>query len=277
LDKKGRIAMISVVIPMYNSKDTIFDSIDSIINQSRYDLIREIIVVDDGSTDGSSQFVSEHYAENKKIKVIRKKNGGVSSARNAGVQSALSEWIAFLDSDDIWLEEKIRVQWEAVTAHPEIMFIGSNRNKENIHWGRKYDDNRKIYSIDLTHLLIKNWPSPSSVLIKKELLNITGLYDESMQYAEEGDLWNRIAILNELYYIADIYIITGSQKISFGESGLSANLKKMYQGNIRNIKLLKEKNKISFKLYIFLRIFYGIKQIRRIVITKWITKFRKKK
>ena len=269
--------MISVVIPMYNSKDTIFDSIDSIINQSRYDLIREIIVVDDGSTDGSSQFVSEHYAENKKIKVIRKKNGGVSSARNAGIQSALSEWIAFLDSDDIWLEEKIRVQWEAVTAHPEIMFIGSNRNKENIHWGRKYDDNRKIYSIDLTHLLIKNWPSPSSVLIKKELLNITGLYDESMQYAEEGDLWNRIAILNELYYIADIYIITGSQKISFGESGLSANLKKMYQGNIRNIKLLKEKNKISFKLYIFLRIFYGIKQIRRIVITKWITKFRKKK
>ena len=98
-----------------------------------------------------------------------------------------------------------------------------------------------------------------------------------MHYAEEGDLWNRIAILNELYYIADIYIITGSQKISFGESGLSANLKKMYQGNIRNIKLLKERNKISFKFYIFLRIFYGIKQIRRIVIIKWITKFRKKK
>ena len=99
--------MISVVIPMYNSKDTIFDSIDSIINQSRYDLIREIIVVDDGSTDGSSQFVSEHYAENKKIKVIRKKNGGVSSARNAGIQSALSEWIAFLDSDDIWDKKKL--------------------------------------------------------------------------------------------------------------------------------------------------------------------------
>lgn len=269
--------MISVVIPMYNSKDTIFDSIDSIINQSRYDLIREIIVVDDGSTDGSSQFVSEHYAENKKIKVIRKKNGGVSSARNAGIQSALSEWIAFLDSDDIWLDEKIRVQWEAVTAHPEIMFIGSNRNKENIHWGRKYDDKRKIYFMDLKHVLLKNWPHPSSVLVKKELLHMTGLFDEKKQYAEDGDLWNRIAIRSGIYYISNIYINTGANKISFGQWGLSANLRGMYQGNIRNIKLLKKKHEISIEFYLFLRIFYWIKQIRRIAITKWTTKIRKEK
>lgn len=262
--------MFSVVIPMYNSKDTILDSIDSVINQSRYDLITEIIVVDDGSTDGSSQFVIEHYTENNKVKVIQKKNGGVSSARNAGIRSAVSEWIAFLDSDDIWLEDKISVQYEAVIAHPEIMFIGTNRNKENVRWGRKYDDKRKVYFIDLKHVLLKNWPHPSSVIIKKELLHMTGLYNENMHYAEDGDLWNRVAIRNGIYYISDIFIITGANKISFGQQGLSANLRKMYQGNIRNIKRLEKKHQISKVFYLFLRFYYWIKQIRRIVITKCV-------
>ncbi len=269
--------MISVVIPMYNRKDTILRCISSVMAQSGYDLIREIIVVDDGSTDGSAGLVVRRYGSCPRLRLIRKQNGGVSSARNAGILAASSEWIAFLDSDDFWMKDKIRIQWETIMAHPEIRFLGTNRKNENIRWGKLYDAGRNMYYLDLKHILLKNWPHTSTALIKKEVFSVTGLYDETMGYAEDGNMWNRIALSAGIYYLAEVYAVTGGKKMSFGESGLSANLTEMYRGNVKNIRLLKNNGSIKTAFYCFLRLYYWMKQIRRIVITKWVRRIQRKK
>lgn len=258
--------MISVIIPMYNSQDTIIMCIESVLTQTKIDLIREIIVIDDGSTDNSYFTVRNKYCNNKLINIIKKNNEGVSAARNMGIIAARGEWIAFLDSDDKWVCNKIERQWEKINKYKEICFIGSNRNKENIKWGRKVEEN--LYCLDLAHVLIKVWPHTSSVLVKKRLLNEVGMFDEKKNYGEDVALWSRIAINNKLYYVSESLEIAGDYKLQFGQSGLSANLSAMHQGQIENIKELYMSGDISFVFYAFLKIYNLIKYLRRIIIVK---------
>ena len=258
--------MISVVIPAYNSSITIKDCVESVLNQSRADLIEEIIVVNDGSADDTVSIVEELERSDQRIKLISKQNGGVSTARNVGIKAAKSEWVALLDSDDVWLPKKIEEQWKQIQLHPEIRFIGCNRNKEDVHIGTKVNDS--LYRLKLKQLLIKMWPHTSTAVINQEVFEKVGLFNESMRYAEDGELWNRIAIQYPLYYIPVSYEIAGGNKLPFGESGLSANLKGMYEGNVYNIKKLKADKAISLGYYTSLRVFFYLKYIRRILITK---------
>lgn len=259
--------MISVVIPAYNSSQTIRKCVESVLNQSREDLIDEIIVVNDGSTDDTVSIVEELEKSDKRIILITKENGGVSTARNAGIKTAKSEWVALLDSDDVWLPKKIEEQWKQIQLHPEIKFIGCNRNKEDVHIGTKV--NNSLYKLNVKQLLIKMWPHTSTALIKRKVFEKVGLFNEGMRYAEDGEMWNRIAIHYSLYYIPVSYEIAGGNKLQFGESGLSANLKGMYEGNVYNIKQLKAEKVISLNYYLFLRVFFYLKYIRRILITKY--------
>lgn len=257
--------MISVIIPAYNSETTIVDCINSAINQSRNDLIDEIIVINDGSSDRTVQIIKKQI-HNEKIKIISKSNGGVSSARNKGIRQAHGEWIALLDSDDVWLSQKIERQVEKIRQYPEINFIGTNRNKENIRFGKKVDSN--LYKLNLRHVLLKNWPHTSTVLIRKAIFDEVGLFNETMKYAEDGDMWNRIVVKYPLYYIAESLEIAGGNKRSYGERGLSANLKCMYEGNVKNLIYLSNSGCIGSMEYAFWRLLFWIKNIRRICITK---------
>ncbi len=258
--------MISVVIPVYNSEKTIENCVDSVLKQTREDLIGEVIIVDDGSKDKSADIVTRLASKDQRIKVIKKKNGGVSTARNAGIRASRYRWIAFIDSDDIWLPEKIEKQWEQIQKHRQICFIGCNRNKEFMHWGKKADDN--LYVLGLKHILLKTWPHTSTVMIKRSVFKEVGLFNERMRYAEDGDMWNRIALKYFLFYIPVSYEIAGNNKVPYGESGLSANLKEMHKGNLRNIKMLYKKRNISNLFYLFLICFYDAKYYRRILISK---------
>lgn len=258
--------MISVIIPMYNSQDTIIMCIESVLNQTQIELIKEIIVIDDGSTDNSYIAVWNKYRNNKLIRIIKKNNGGVSAARNTGIIAARGEWIAFLDSDDKWVCNKIEKQWEKISKYSEICFIGSNRNEENVKWGKKMEEN--LYCLDLFHVLIKVWPHTSSVLVKRALLNKVGMFDEKKRYGEDVALWSRIAINNKIYYISESLEIAGDYKFQFGQSGLSANISAMHQGEIENIKELYVSKDISFVLYVFLKMYNSIKYLRRIILVK---------
>lgn len=93
------MCMISVIVPVYNVKDRLEKCINSLINQTYQDY--EIIIVDDGSTDGSEKLCDNIAADNKQIKVIHKSNGGLSDARNAGIKVAKGQYYLFIDSDDI--------------------------------------------------------------------------------------------------------------------------------------------------------------------------------
>lgn len=258
--------MISVVIPAYNSESTIAESIESVLKQTRSDLVEEILVINDGSTDGTVKVVEKICSVDRRIRIITKRNGGVSSARNVGIKAAIGNWVALLDSDDVWLPSKLEKQWAEINNNNNIAFIGCNRNDENLHYGSKVGEN--LYCLSLSQLLIKMWPHTSTALIRNDVFKDVGYFNEKMQYAEDGEMWTRIAIKYPLYYVSESLEIAGGNKASFGESGLSANLKGMYNGNVSSIIELHNKRHISTAFYVFLRLFYWAKYIRRIIITK---------
>ena len=101
---------ISTVIPTYNRRDHVLRAIKSVLAQTV--AVDEIIVVDDGSTDGTAEAIGSRYGSS--VRLFRQKNGGVAAARNRGIREARGEWIALLDSDDIWLPTKIERQFTAV-------------------------------------------------------------------------------------------------------------------------------------------------------------------
>lgn len=259
---------ISVIIPMYNSKDTIVSTLDSIKNQTYLNNILEIIIVNDGSTDNSLEIVNAYQNENKNLPiiVIDKKNGGVSSARNIGMKSAKGNWIALLDSDDEWLPQKTEIQLNTITSNSEIDFLGGDIDNKGLKilW-RKIDS---LYKANVKDVCIKMFPQTSAAIFKKEIFDKIGGYDETQSYAEDGNYFLKICSNFDYYHLPEQMLIYGGGKPGFGFSGLSANLLKMYEGNVKNIKELERDSIISKKFYVFLRVFFWIKYIRRILITK---------
>lgn len=260
--------MISVVIPMYNSKDSIIETLNSVVNQTAFNLIKEIIVVDDGSTDDSNSLVKNYikkYPESK-VSIVYKENGGVSSARNLGIKVAQGEWIALLDADDIWLKDKIEKQVKCLNKYNNIVFLGGGRNNEIVKLGKKVEDG--LYKLNTKDLLKKYWPHTSSTLIKKEILFSIGMFDENRKYVEDGQLWLKISSAYELFYLSDIVEIAGNNKRTFGVSGLSANLLGMHKGCISNIQEVYDRHEINIiEMYLY-KIYEYIKFTRRIILTR---------
>jgi glycosyltransferase involved in cell wall biosynthesis len=258
---------ISVIIPLYNSEDTITDAIESVLNQTYKGAI-EIIIINDGSTDNSLKVVTDYCNEKKveNFKILNQLNGGVQMARNAGLRIANGDWIALLDSDDYWLPNKIESQLAVLSANKHIDFLGCSRNDEeiNVLWRKK----NKLSKVNFKELLVKMYPQTSTVLFKREILSDIGLYDESLRYGEDGDYWLRIARAKQMYFMPESLVVTGGGKPSFGFSGMTSKLDKMEKGNLKVLyKNFKLKN-INFVEYGLLRLFYLVKYTRRILITK---------
>ncbi|MEJ2545676.1 MAG: glycosyltransferase [Calditrichaceae bacterium] len=179
----------SVIIPVFNRKKLIQRAIKSVINQTRS--AQEIIVINDGSTDGTQSVLSEYKDS---IKIINQSNRGVSAARNAGIRIAKNEWLTFLDSDDEWHKDKLLKAEEFHVRYPEYKIFQSNEiwirngrrvNPKNKH--QKYEG--WIYKQSLPLCIV----SPSAVVIKKEVFQKVGLFDEDFVVCEDYDLWLRIS------------------------------------------------------------------------------------
>jgi glycosyltransferase involved in cell wall biosynthesis len=264
---------ISVVIPMYNSKDTIIGTLDSIKSQTALECIHEIIIVDDGSTDNSLCMVEEYAKSNNEMKIviINKPNGGVSSARNSGMNVARGDWIALLDSDDNWLPNKIELQIKTIEAYPDIDFLGGDIDDKGLKilWRRITG----LYKANVSDVCIKMFPQTSAAIFKRNIFEQIGGYDEKQNHAEDGNYFLKICANYNYYHLPMHMVYYGGGKPTFGFSGLSKNLKEMYRGNVKNIVELKRESIIGERFYVFLRLYYWMKYIRRILITK--TKFRR--
>jgi glycosyltransferase involved in cell wall biosynthesis len=255
--------MISVIIPMYNAETTIETCIVSVLNQT-YKGKMEIIAVNDGSKDNSQRIVEEIIKNNTSvvdIQLVNKDNGGVSSARNKGLALVKGDYIALLDSDDEWLHDKIEKQLEVFKNNPEVGFVGGLISKPS-------NDDPKIIFIALSKLIFKNYFQPSTVMFKKEVIDKVGFFDETQKYAEEGNYFMRVANIYSCALLNEQLILYGQGKVGFGVSGLSANLKEMEKGELRNLLHAYQQNYISLFTYSLAVVYSILKYFRRILIVK---------
>lgn len=259
---------LSIIIPCFNSETTILRSLNSIIAQD-ISIKYEIIIIDDGSTDNTSFIVNKFINKYNNIQIVyyKKNNGGVSSARNCGIKLSKGEYIALLDSDDIWEENKINTQIEILTKNSQIDFLGTNRNNERHFFVSK---KKYIYKMNYFLLFSKWWPSTPTVIFKKSILNKVGLYNENLKYAEDGEFYYRVVKHANLYVLNRSFVKTCPEKDTYGDSGLSSNLSKMYHGEIFILKSAFFNKDITIFHFIIFYLFVTIKFYRRILLKKFL-------
>lgn len=183
---------VSVVIPAFNAAWCIRHAIDSVLAQSFPDF--ELIVVDDGSTDDTSEILRSYGDA---LLVVSQPNGGMSSARNAGIRNARGRYLAFLDADDRWLPAKLERQVALLDNRPELAFCAATATLEAPDgqvvgaWACQGNGTASVTEVFAAHALIAG--GASSVLARRELVQALGGFDETLFGAEDTDLWIRLA------------------------------------------------------------------------------------
>lgn len=184
---------ISVVIPAYNAAGTIGRALDSVIAQTHP--AREIIVVDDGSTDRTAQVVSEYGG---RVEYLYQDNAGPGAARNAGIRAARGEWIAFLDADDEWLPHRLALQVDLLGRHPDLAWVTGRF--ERCHCDHKrpnppapgdQDPIQDFFSL----LGTETWGCTDTMLVRKHIVQQAGPFSTE-RFTEDLDMWIRIACLD---------------------------------------------------------------------------------
>jgi len=189
--------MISVVIPLYNKEKSIRATIESVLAQTYTDY--EVVVVDDGSTDASSKVVQSLIAKSNKIRLIQKSNGGVCSARNRGIIESKSYYIALLDADDLWKPTFLEEQVILIHDFPKAAMWGINfaEMREGKIVRRVPTGLPDGYRGYVEHYFempkrVSDLFCSSSVVIRKDVFDKVGMFDERIKYAEDSDMWFRI-------------------------------------------------------------------------------------
>lgn len=172
-------------------------AIESVLSQTRS--ADEIIIVDDGSDDDTELFIREQYPQ---LKYIKQNNSGVSAARNRGVRESSSHWLAFLDSDDEWLEKKLELQLASLEENPDYQLIHSEevwiRNGVRVNQMNKHKKSGgEIFEKCLPMCVI----SPSSVLLSRQLFDRVGGFNEKLPACEDYDLWLKICSRYPVFYV----------------------------------------------------------------------------
>ncbi|MFH1366682.1 MAG: glycosyltransferase [Patescibacteria group bacterium] len=199
---------VSVIIPVYNGEVFLRLSVKSVLNQQGQ-YVKELIIVDDGSTDESWSVMQQISSEDKRIKIYRQKNQGQAKARNYGATQAKGVYLAFLDVDDTWKIDKLKKQMALfyknnqlvmVYSDAEIIFSSAKKEKIILSYISKLRRG-KIFS----NLIYKNFIFTSSVIIKKSVFDNLGGFKEvaEYRYIEDYDLWLRAAAIGQIDYVEE--------------------------------------------------------------------------
>ena len=184
-------ARVSAIITAYNSEAFIAEAIKSVLGQSR--AVDEIVVVDDGSTDHTRLIVAEFADQG--IKFIQQHNKGAGGARNRGIQETSGDFIAFLDADDIWLQDKTRRQLSYFSEHPNAALVSGfahwwNVAKDTVRvTGRVPHSMNNLRREILVHNILGN---PSMVMMRRSALAEVGVFNESIRWGQDWELWMRL-------------------------------------------------------------------------------------
>jgi len=185
---------VDVVIPVFNGSETIQAAITSVLMQ-RGPWLNKVIVIDDGSTDGTAEVVQR--LGNSSIEVVTTPNQGVAAARNVGVRRSAAEWIAFLDADDLWMPDKLEAQLDAAQLHgANFVFCSATKIPP-----------MPSSPVSAKQLARSNCVVTSSVLIKREVLELIRTpFTPGMSFAEDYLCWLKCASVTSAYYISEKYV-----------------------------------------------------------------------
>lgn len=217
------MSCVSVVVTCYNEEEYIGDAMGSVVQQSRYDAISEVIVVDDGSEDESEELIQRWENREDKISCVRQKNQGLAVARNTGIERSSSSFIALLDGDDIWLEKRLEHQLRFLNDHPDVGLLYTDVYSfgEGYTTKRREYCNRYEYDDEnvLQRLYVESGPIlPSTTLINRECFRTVGRFDPSLRRGQDTDLWLRIASKHPIQHIAKPLVLKRERSDSLGAS-----------------------------------------------------------
>ncbi|WP_034669382.1 glycosyltransferase family A protein [Chryseobacterium populi] len=264
MNSTGKEDKVSIVLPLYNAESTILFSIGSVLDQTYGSW--ELIIINDGSADNSAdvvlEFINGLNAETKdKIIFLTQENKGPSFTRNRGIKSATGQYIAFLDSDDVWVKEKLEWQVYYLKNFNEVGIVSGGFNKAGT--GKDFEE------IPYYKLLFKNYFLTPTVIIKKEFLEEEdSCFNERKKYSEDQDLWLRLTYKRKGIYLNKVLAKNIVGKANFGESGLSANLDQMHKGEIENLIFQYRQKRISLITLVIVIGFSYLKYYRRIWLAR---------
>ena len=223
---------VSIVVPVYNSEKYLSETINSVLQQT-YNYW-ELLLVNDGSTDDSMKIIERFCSEDSRIKLLNKKNGGQGSARNLGIKNACGEYIAFLDSDDLWSSDKLEIQVNFLDQSSDVDVCFSQgvdfsaSNEEVIP--RNTPVGAMKVELFQKELYERSPIINSSVMVRRSILLEDFLFDESLQAkgVEDWDLWLRIALNGNRFAGLDERLVN----YRIHDLGIHLNKVRMFEGKI---------------------------------------------
>jgi glycosyltransferase involved in cell wall biosynthesis len=257
--------VVSAIIPAYNSEDFIAETLDSVFAQTYRPV--EIIIVDDGSTDRTADIVKNYQAREDnetKLMYIYQQNSGPSNARNTGIQSATGKYIAFLDADDLWPEDKLRKQTELLEVHQDVVLIFGDVRRFSKSKGiaesmftrqkctKEFFGDFFYVKDAYRKLLIRNFIPTGTVMIRKKYFQNGLFFDESFRHVEDLDLWLRIAMNNAIAYSTGIWEFKRDhdKNLSNNAETMMTALINVIEKHSGNFQPFLKENKINLKKYI---------------------------
>lgn len=204
--------LVSVIIPAYNAEKYILMAIGSVLEQNYSPL--EILLIDDGSTDGTAKLVQREAPQ---VRIIQQANAGVAAARNTGLRNASGEFICFLDADDGWFPGKLAAQVDYLARHPEVGLVFH-------HWLVWRPDANGVYSKLERPLQANNsdidpadsgWIYPqllldcivhtSTVMLRRQIAQQVGFFDQNLINGEDYNYWLRVSRICEIHKLSGVY------------------------------------------------------------------------
>jgi glycosyltransferase involved in cell wall biosynthesis len=219
------VPKVSVIVPAYNVAPYLKAALESLRQQSFQTF--EVLVVDDGSTDETAAIAQSFCQKDDRFQLLRKSNGGLSSARNYGMRHAKSDYIALLDADDVYHPDKLAVHAARLAAEPSIgvTYSVSRAIRDNGRSTWFTLSGKPVHADPLVALMCKNFIGHgSNAVFRKEIVDTIGDFDETLRSSEDLDFWLRFAATRRWRFERDQRVLCGYR---VRPSGLSFNLAQM--------------------------------------------------
>lgn len=198
--------LVSVIMPAYDAERFVATAIRSVLDQTWRHV--EVIVIDDGSSDGTVKVAGELAAGDERVRLIRKEHAGVSAARNAGFAAVRGEYICFLDADDLMIVDRVERQVRFLQTFPScgLVFSDIYIGDQDLSPVRYVSKEPPLHPIEEL-LLYRNWLGMLSPMLRTQVQREVGVFDETLTHAEDWDYWIRVARHTRMAYLPGAVVV----------------------------------------------------------------------